>query len=166
MLKYRWGICLCHTSHTKYTNQLLLDSALCPGSPTWTFGSRILVFTPQLHKICQDPSCDVGTTWHSMAHTRNRAAWPTQCWQRPLLHANPLPLQITPRRCLGEQKLACAETIMDRAPPVKGTASRGPAVSPSIDGAFMPTSHSWDYGPPPLGCKLPLLVLPLKNPVS
>lgn len=60
--------------HKKYMKQLLLGSAPCPGSPTWVFGSRISVFTPQFHKTCWDPSCGVGTTWHSMGPTQNRAA--------------------------------------------------------------------------------------------
>lgn len=41
----------------KYKTHLLLDSAVCSGSPMWTLGPRISLLT-----TCQDPFCDIGTS--------------------------------------------------------------------------------------------------------
>lgn len=124
-------------------------SALCPGAPHQPLDSASWFTTAQ--------NMSGPTLWYSMAHTQNRAAWFTQCWQWSLLHTNPLSLKSYPGG-------ACAEAITGRAPPVEGGICC-PWVSPSVRKAFMLTSQSYDHGLLSL-CKLPLPVLPLENPVS
>jgi len=121
--------------HKKYTNQLLLGSALCPGSPTWALGPRISAFTPQLPKTCRDPSCDAGTAVHSLAHTQTGQPDPPALAVLPA-HANALLLHTPPRRCWDSPSWPVPRPLRTKHHQRMGTGSPGPAVSPSTDEAI------------------------------